>query len=98
MNPKVILFAIVWTVFLFLFVIIRAIYRRRGAIVDVNLKCPGCGHRSGKLRCIVGRVENAEEKGFIEHTCLVCGATFYEETVVDLKLWRTKPPLPPGKG
>lgn len=44
---------------------------------DVNAICPMCGHRKGRLsRAINGGVVA------IQHTCLVCGCEFFEDTVL----------------
>jgi transcription elongation factor Elf1 len=60
--------------------------RIRDAEVDVNAKCPSCGHRDGKLKCTVV----SSDKGrtvMVEHTCNVCEAKFFEPTIVKPSAW-----------
>jgi len=66
---------------------LRAIARE--PIVDVNAKCPACGHRDGKIKCVTAKVaeKGGAEQPMIEHTCKVCGATFHEPTVLQPDKW-----------
>lgn len=50
-------------------------------VIDVNADCPGCGHRDGKIECVPRPGMEAKES-VIEHTCKVCGAFWYEATVI----------------
>lgn len=59
----------------------RLVYRT--AKVDQNAKCPGCGHRRG-------RIELVRNVRLIKHTCLVCGANWGEATVVEADAWLPK--------
>jgi hypothetical protein len=52
--------------------------------VKVNAKCPGCGHR-------VGRIEFSPQLRLIRHFCLVCGAQWGEQPLVDVKEWVADP-------
>lgn len=68
------------------------------ASVDINAKCPGCGHREGSIKWEPGKVrqENGNEEVVytIKHTCKICGAYWYENTLIDSKkLW----PVPIGQ-
>ena len=74
---------------------IRQIIRERqirDAEVDVNAKCPACGHRvPHKLRCIVVDAEQKPNKTvMVEHTCAICEAKFFAPTVMDPKNWVSK--------
>jgi hypothetical protein len=59
------------------------------ACVDINQKCPGCGHRSGKLLCVDGQseAENPKRMKIIQHQCQVCGALWFEPCVVQPAAW-----------
>lgn len=74
------------------------------ARVDVNQKCPACGHRQGKIVCREAELQ-AGRTALIEHQCQVCGALAYEPTIVKPEQWlagqrpRTPPQSqPPGSG
>ena len=70
---------------------IREQIQIRDAEVDINAKCPACGHRQGKLRCIiVERQEKPNKTVMVEHTCGVCDAKFFEPTVLDPEKWVNK--------
>lgn len=56
--------------------------------VDVNHPCPACGHRRGKIACVQAAPANGKPGAFIEHTCLVCSARFYEGTVIKAEKWQ----------
>ena len=56
---------------------------------DRNAKCPVCGERSGRLRSVERLMAaggtNVETRGvFCQHTCLKCGARFYDKPVVNV--------------
>jgi hypothetical protein len=60
----------------------------RDAEVDVDAKCPSCGHRDGKLKCVIVEAKDgAGRTAMIEHTCQVCSANFYEPTIVKPERW-----------
>jgi hypothetical protein len=62
--------------------------RIRDAEIDPNSKCPGCGHRNGKLKCdLVERKEKPNTTAMIQHVCQICGATWHEPTIVKPELW-----------
>jgi hypothetical protein len=64
--------------------------------VKVHAKCPGCGNHQGKLQVVLGN--DAKRQGarlYIQHTCLVCQATWHEATVLKSELWFV-PPAPPA--
>ncbi len=52
--------------------------------MDLNAKCPGCGHHRG-------RIEFCEKQRLVLHYCLICGARWGEKTVVDVDAWLKKP-------
>jgi hypothetical protein len=60
------------------FLLRTAVYRFTR--VDVNAKCPACGHR-------LGRIEFASDLRLIRHVCLVCAAAWGERPVVDPTYW-----------
>lgn len=45
--------------------------------INVNETCPNCGHGKGKLS-----VAQNNGKPACQHTCLICGAMFYEDPVM----------------
>lgn len=58
------------------------------ALLDVDARCPGCGARKGRLRCVLmnkpGPVaENAipQTRIQIRHTCLICGCRWHEDPI-----------------
>lgn len=53
---------------------------RQHYVIDENAACPGCGHCNGKIRCTIDRVKQMQS--VIRHDCSVCGAHWFEETVV----------------
>lgn len=57
--------------------------------VDLNSKCPACGHRSGKLR-LVAVLANGKPEEAIQHTCQICGAQWHEPTVLK---WVAREPV-----
>jgi hypothetical protein len=62
--------------------------RIRNAEIDPNSKCPGCGHRNGKLKCRdVERKEKPNKTVMVEHTCQICFAVWFEPTVMKPELW-----------
>lgn len=73
-----------------------ASWRIRNAEIDPNSKCPSCGARNGKLKCV--EVESKEGKTWmVQRTCQICSAQCYEPTLVDPKIWAIADlkPLPP---
>ena len=52
----------------------------RHARVDLNAKCPACGHFSGTITF-------RPEARMIVHRCSLCGAEWGEPTVVQVDLW-----------
>ena len=71
---------------------IRRVLAMRNFELEVNAKCPGCGHRNGKLRTGNVRLQGGAEKVMVEHQCQVCGAKFYEDTLADPSKWVGKRP------
>ena len=63
--------------------------RIEAAEIDIDAKCPACGHREGSLNVIVAQEGNDVET-FIEHTCAVCNAKFHEPTIVKAATWLRK--------
>lgn len=62
--------------------------RIRDACIDLNAKCPACGHRNGKLKAVfVDRETKPNRTMMVEHTCQVCTAQFYEPTIVKPEKW-----------
>lgn len=55
----------------------------RYAKVDVNAKCPGCGHRQGHIR-------SSRRNRKIVHRCHVCRAAWCEPFVVNADIWLAK--------
>lgn len=56
--------------------------------IDPNSKCPGCGHRNGKLKCMpVMRTEKPNTTVMVQHTCAVCSAFWFEPTVLKPEKW-----------
>lgn len=56
--------------------------------MDVNQRCPACGHTNGKLQYI-GKLQ--KEHGYkggpvVQHYCNVCGFKWAEETISLAKL------------
>lgn len=53
-------------------------------IVDRNEKCPACGYREGKLKCVRVATEKQHVTGdvLVEHTCCVCSANWFSPTVL----------------
>ena len=56
------------------------------AKAERNRKCPVCGHRQGRLRCVeVPSQEPQKQQGVrpmmteLQHSCLECGARCYEK-------------------
>lgn len=61
------------------------VFRAEDAVpdpIDRNETCPGCGHNSGKIRCVEDTVTHRK---LIEHRCNVCGAGWFVATVVQEK-------------
>ena len=52
--------------------------------IDRNAKCPGCGHRSG-------RIEFSPEHRLLVHVCLICCAQWGEQPVVAADHWLAHP-------
>ena len=62
--------------------------------IDLNSKCPACGHRGCTLKFIppAKQIEGEKQKlvpteAMVERTCLVCGALAYEKPVLPAKEW-----------
>lgn len=56
-------------------------------VLDVDAPCPGCGHTSGTISCVIGDDPTTLK---IRHTCNVCGGRWHDPTVVDAntkQLW-----------
>ena len=47
-----------------------------GRVIDINRKCPVCGHRSGKLLSVFGTDGVA-----CQHQCQICGVRFFEAPI-----------------
>jgi ribosomal protein S27E len=52
--------------------------------VDVDAKCPGCGHFSGTIRF-------SAEQRVVVHRCNICGAEWAEAPIVNADDWAPKP-------
>lgn len=59
------------------------------AKVDMNDRCPACGHRKGKLK-VITTLENNMMTPAIQHTCLICEAEWGEPTVLKPDLWQKR--------
>lgn len=46
--------------------------------IDVNAKCPCCGHRSGKLTSVL----LPDGKIYVQHHCNIDGSNWYEDPLV----------------
>ena len=71
--------------------------RIRGRVIDVNSKCPACGHYGCTLQYVPSQNVAVGEKGAIKATdpvvmrkCNTCGAPAYENTVLEGKAWIAK--------
>jgi hypothetical protein len=58
------------------------------ARIDVNARCPNCGAREGRIRCVLQakpgpRASNAMPDGQIlcQHICNLCGARWHEKPI-----------------
>jgi hypothetical protein len=58
------------------------------ARVDENARCPNCGWRKGKLRCVLKakpgpRSRDVLPEGVIlcQHTCDICGASWFDKPI-----------------
>jgi hypothetical protein len=60
--------------------LVRAPKKGSLALVDPNAKCPCCGARDGRLRC----VHLTDVALACQHTCNVCAARWVEPAVVTL--------------
>ena len=66
--------------------------------IDLQSKCPACGHRGCTLKFILppriedekGRGEFRIEDAKVQRTCTVCGAQAYENTVLPPEKWVAK--------
>jgi hypothetical protein len=60
--------------------------KRQFARIDRNLRCPICGATDGgRLRCVARQAKEGKTIGMkplCQHTCLECGARFYEAPVL----------------
>jgi hypothetical protein len=62
--------------------------RMYNLVVDPNSKCPACGARQGKLKCVtVDRSQKPNTTVMVQHTCGVCSALWYEPTILKPELW-----------
>lgn len=50
------------------------------ARVDINAKCPACGHHHGELKFL-------KDQKLVAHTCKVCGAMWGESPVLKAEAW-----------
>lgn len=55
------------------------------AIVDVNAKCPCCGHKDGTILAILTKKGNDDPSVNVLHVCNICKARWIEEAVVKAK-------------
>jgi hypothetical protein len=56
------------------------------AYVDPGTRCPSCGvSRLHPIRCVQRKDAKGNVLFFVQHTCAVDGARWYEETVAKLK-------------
>ncbi len=68
----------------------RRIYR---AEIDLDSKCPACGHRKGKIKAVQVEAKekstdtNSNKTIMVEHNCAICGAAWYEPTVLKPEKW-----------
>lgn len=59
--------------------------------IELNARCPGCGHRSGALKFGMLKEVNAKDetmRPMITHTCQTCGAT-WAEAALRPEVWTT---------
>jgi hypothetical protein len=62
----------------------------RAAVVPLDRKCPCCGHvkaEGHRLRACMVQTSNQAAAPFVEHTCAVCGAPWYEPSVLAGEKW-----------
>jgi hypothetical protein len=72
--------------------------RIRNLVIDPHSKCPACGARNGKLKCLPCETkEKPNATMMIEHTCEVCGAQWYEPTILNSELWVHPTTIQEGK-
>jgi hypothetical protein len=57
------------------------------APVDVNMKCPACGHRDGDIRFIAELQFKDSTEGGIAHHCKICDANWVEKPIIRAKDW-----------
>ncbi len=60
-------------------------YQMHGPTINPNSTCPGCGGNSGKLKLVTTSPHGqavTKPDPMIEHTCNICGATWYEKPVI----------------
>jgi hypothetical protein len=75
----------IWVFFKVLFAIPKPMDVKR---LNRDLKCPVCGGERGRLRCVT-REQLVQGRPvtpmtLCEHTCLECGARFYERPVAEV--------------
>ena len=55
------------------------------AKIDVNARCPVCGHQRGRLRAVevnASQTDVPQNMTLCQHTCKDCGARWFERTIV----------------
>ena len=50
--------------------------------VDINAKCPTCGHRNGKLTSVLRKDQRGNDVVEVQHHCNIDGANWYEKALV----------------
>lgn len=72
-------------------------FRKEASQIDLNSKCPACGHRGCTLRYIApqpittdpdkGKTATKIEDAMVQRTCTTCGAMAYEKPVLPPEKW-----------
>lgn len=55
------------------------------ARIELNARCPVCAHRGGRLRAVeldASKTDKPLSVTLCQHTCLVCGARWFEKPIV----------------
>jgi hypothetical protein len=66
-------------------------YHARRTKIDINGKCPACGHYRGKLEMVVAGISAGAGEPHIQHTCEVCNAKWFEATILKPSHWWKDP-------
>jgi hypothetical protein len=87
------LVAILIGVFLWFVIRPRLITAWYGPRIDPNSKCPACGNNKGSLVVNVVNTEKVKEAQlFVQHTCAICKAFWFEPPVLKAEKWFVPPP------